>query len=378
MTIRHGRAALILCFSVLALAACGPKAQQGQQMGPPQVGVITVQTQPVNLTTELAGRTSAHLVSEVRPQVTGVVQSRLFKEGSLVRAGQPLYQIDAATYQAAFASAQAGLAQAQAAHTAARLKAQRYKELVAINAVSVQDNDDAQAAYQQASANVAAQTAAVEQARINLRYTKVLAPISGRIGMSSVTPGALVTASQAQALATIQNLDTMYVDVTQSSADLLKLRRALAGGELGRPQSAQVTLTLEDGSAYPLPGRLEFADAAVDTGTGAVTLRAVFPNPNGVLLPGMYVRAVLSKGVVSDGILIPQPAISRNAKGEATVMVVGADGKAVLRTLSVDQTVGDNWLVTGGLKPGEKVIVEGLQRVRPGAPVKAAPIAAKR
>ena len=369
-----------LAAIALTLAACGQgKGGAAGGMGPggpTPVGVVVAKTEPVTLTSELTGRTSAYLVSEVRPQVGGIVKARLFQEGGYVRAGQPLYQIDPATFQAAYNSAAAGLAQAQATATAAKLKADRYKELVAINAVSKQDNDDAQAASQQAVANVAAQRAAVDNARINLGWTKVVSPISGRIGKSSVTPGALVTASQATALATVQDLSKIYVDLTQSSAEMLKLQAAMNSGQLGRSGSAQVTLKLEDGSTYPVPGRLEFSDVTVDPTTGSVGLRATFDNPNGVLLPGMYVRAVLGKGVANSGMLIPQAAVSRDPKGAATVMVVGAKGAAEPRQIVTSQTVGDKWLVTSGLKPGDQVIVEGLQKVRPGAPVKPAVITA--
>lgn len=356
----------------LFLSACGAKPPAGPDPNAPApVGVIVVRTQPVTLTTELSGRTSAALVSEVRPQVNGVVKARLFQEGALVRAGQPLYQIDPATYRASLDSATAALAQAQATATSAKLKADRYKDLVAINAVSKQDNDDAQAAAQAAAANVQAQRAAVQQARIALGYTQVHAPISGRIGRSSVTAGALVTASQAEPLATVQNLDTIYVDVTQSAADLLKLRRALASGALGGSNSAQVQLILEDGTTYPTPGTLAFSDITVDEGTGSIGLRAVFPNPQGTLLPGLYVRARLTQAVVTAGILVPQAGVSRDPKGSATVYVVDAAGKAQLRPITVDRTVGDKWLVTAGLKAGERVIIEGLQRVRPGGVVQA-------
>ncbi len=362
----------------LLMSACGGKPQGGfDPNAPAAVGVVVVKTEPVNLTTELSGRTSAALVSEVRPQVSGVIKARLFQEGANVRAGQPLYQIDPATYRAALDSAQAALAQAQANATSAKLKADRYKELVAINAVSKQDNDDAQAAAQAAAANVQAQRAAVQQARINLDYTRVAAPISGRIGKSAVTPGALVTANQAEALATVQNLDRIYVDVTQSAADLLKLRAAMAKGAVGGPASAQVKLILEDGSTYPLSGTLQFSDITVDEGTGTVGLRAIFPNPNGALLPGLYVRAQLSQAVATQAILVPLAAVSRDAKGGATVYVPDAKGKAQLRNIAVGRTVGDKWLVTAGLKPGEQVIVEGLQKVRPGAAVKPAIIAAR-
>jgi membrane fusion protein (multidrug efflux system) len=365
-------------FTALALVACGPKGPAGPDPNAPaQVGVVVVRTEPVTLTAELTGRTSAFLVSEVRPQVSGLIKARLFQEGSNVRAGQPLYQIDPATYRASLDSAMAGLAQAQAAANSARLKANRYRELVAINAVSKQDNDDAKAADEQAAANVQVQRAAVEQARINLAYTRVFAPISGRIGKSSVTPGALVTASQANALATVQNLGSIYVDVTQSAADLLKLRQQLEGGAVSTANTAQVDLILEDGSVYPIPGALAFSDITVDPGTESVGLRAVFPNPKGVLLPGLYVRARIRKGIATSGILAPQPAVSRDPKGHATAFVVGAGGKAEPRQLTVTQTVGDKWLVTSGLRPGDQLIVEGLQKVRPGAPVNPTILAAR-
>ncbi|MDR6624148.1 efflux RND transporter periplasmic adaptor subunit [Caulobacter segnis] len=366
-----------LAAIALTLAACGQKGgASGMGMGgPTEVGYIVVQTQSVGLSTELSGRTSAFLVSEVRPQVGGVIKARLFEEGAIVRAGQSLYQIDPATYQATYNSAAASLAQAQAQALAAKLKADRYKALVEGGAVSRQDNDDAQAAAAQTAAAVAVQKAALETARINLNYTKVAAPITGRIGKSAVTPGALVTASQATPLATVQDLSKVYVDLTQTSAELLKLKQQFASGKLGRTNSATVSLKLEDGSTYPTPGTLEFSDITVDAGTGSVTLRAVFPNPNGVLLPGMYVRASLTQGVAPSGILVPQTAISRDPKGGATVMLVGAKGPEP-RPVALGQTVGDKWLVTSGLQPGDKVIVEGLQKVRPGAPIKAVPAGA--
>ena len=370
---RSGYALLAIGFSV-GLAACGSKASPPAPP-PTEVGVVTLRTQPVALTAELNGRTSAFLVADVRPQVSGIIQKRLFQEGALVRKGQALYQIDPATYRASLASAQAGMAQAEAMLGSARLKADRYKDLVAINAVSRQDNDDAQAAFQQAKANVAAQAAAVQQARINLEYTRVLAPISGRVGKSSVTPGALVTASQATALATVQDLGQIYVDVTQSAADLIRLRRDLAQGQLGRSGGADVTLILDDGSTYPITGRIQFSDVTVDPGTGSVGLRAVFPNPNGVLLPGLYVRAKLSKAIAPAAILVPQAAVSRDANGEATVLVVDSGDKVASRVIAVSQTVGDSWLATSGVKPGERVIVEGLQKVRPGAAVKPVQVA---
>ena len=372
--LRRGSPAILAIGLALGLTACGSKA--GPAAPPPtEVGVVTLKTQPVALTAELNGRTSAFLVADVRPQVSGIITKRLFQEGALVRKGQALYQIDPATYRASLASAQAGMAQAEAALGSAKLKADRYKDLVAINAVSRQDNDDAQAAFQQARANVAAQAAAVQQARINLGYTRVLAPISGRVGKSSVTPGALVTASQAPALATVQDLGQIYVDVTQSAADLIKLRRDLAQGQLGRSGGADVTLILDDGSTYPIMGKLQFSDVTVDPGTGSVGLRAVFPNPTGVLLPGLYVRARLSKAIAPAAILVPQAAVSRDANGEATVLMVDAGDKVASRVIAVSQTVGDSWLATSGVKPGERVIVEGLQKVRPGAPVKPVQVA---
>lgn len=369
-----------LAAIALTLAACGQKggASGGMGMGgPTEVGYIVVQAQPVGLNTELAGRTSAYLVSEVRPQVGGVIKARLFQEGSIVRAGQSLYQIDPATYQASVNSAAAALAQAQAQANAAKLKADRYKTLVETGAVSKQDNDDAQAAAAQTAAAVAVQKAALDNARINLNWTRVAAPITGRIGKSSVTPGALVTASQATALATVQDLSKIYVDLTQTSAELLKLQQQFASGKVGRSGSAQVTLKLEDGSTYPIAGRLEFSDITVDPGTGSVGLRAVFDNPNGQLLPGMYVRAVLSQGVTSGGILIPQGAVQRDPKGNAMVTIVNAKGAAETRPVTLGQIQGDKWLVTSGLSTGDKVITEGLQKVRPGAPIKPVPAGSK-
>jgi membrane fusion protein (multidrug efflux system) len=343
------------------------------------VGVVTVQPQRVALTTELSGRTSPYLMAEVRPQVSGIIQKRVFSEGSDVKAGQVLYQIDPATYQAAYSSAKAALARAEANVTAVRLKAERYRDLVKIKAVSQQDYDDAEASLKQAEADVASANAAVETARINLAYTRVTAPISGRIGRSSVTDGALVTANQPAALATIQQLSTMYVDVTQSSADLLKLKHNLASGLLKDSGTAQakVKLMLEDGSPYPLSGTLKFSEVTVDQSTGSITLRAVFPNPQQTLLPGMFVRAILEEGVSEQAILVPQRGVTRDPKGDAMVMVVGAEEKVEPRLIKVVRTVGDNWLVSEGLKSGDRVILEGIQKARPGTPVKAVPFGAK-
>ena len=364
-------AGVALVFSAVMLSGCGRQTASEAAATPPEVGVIDIQAQALTLTTELSGRTSAYLVSEVRPQVGGIIQKRHFVEGAEVKAGQPLYQIDPASYQATYDSARASLAKAEASLTSTRNKASRYEELVAIKAVSQQDNDDSQAALKQAQADVAAAKAAVETARINLDYTRVTSPISGRIGRSSVTPGALVTASQASALSTVQQLDPIYVDVTQSSAELLRLKRDLASGQLkpaGANQAA-VKLLLEDGSAYPLPGKLQFSDVTVDQNTGTIMLRAVFPNPKGDLLPGMYVRAVLEEGDEAQAILAPQQGVTRDTKGNPTALVVGADNKVELRVLKTRRVVGDKWLVSEGLKAGDKLIVDGLQKIAPGMPV---------
>ena len=360
----------LLLIAGVAVTACGKK-QEMPQGGPPEVGVVVVSAAPVNMTTELSGRTSAYLMSDVRPQVGGLIKARLFTEGGYVKQGQPLYQIDPAPFQAQYASAAAALAQAKAGLTTTRLKADRYAELVKINGVSRQDNDDAQAALAQAEAGVQSAEAAVQTAGINVSYTKVLAPISGRIGKSNVTPGALVTASQATELTRIQNIDQVYLDISQSANDLMALRQQVASGQIGEATTADVELVLDNGTVYPLHGRLQFADVTVDQATGTVTLRALFPNPNGILLPGMFAKARVVSGTVGNGILVPQPAVTRDPQGNATVMVVGKDNKAAVRPITVAQTVGDKWLVTSGLQSGERVIVEGLQKVRPDSPVKA-------
>jgi membrane fusion protein (multidrug efflux system) len=350
------------------------------QQGPPEVSVVTIQPQRVALTTELSGRTAPYLIAEVRPQVGGIVKKRLFTEGSDVKAGQVLYQIDPASFEAALASAKANQARAEATLTTVRLKAERYQELVKIKAVSQQDNDDAQAGLKQAEAELAAARAAVQTASINLAYTKVTAPISGRIGRSAVTDGALVTASQPTALATIQQLSPMYVDVTQSSAELLKLKQNLANGlfKKGTANQAQVQLLLEDGSPYPQTGTLKFSEVTVDQSTGSITLRALFPNPQQLLLPGMFVRAVVQEGVNEQAILAPQRGVTRTPQGAAVAMVVGAEEKVEPRPITVVRTVGDSWLVAEGIKPGDRVIVEGIQRARPGTPVKAVPFGSKK
>jgi len=374
------RTGIIAIFGMLAgllgLAGCSNSDAVPKKPGmPPEVGIIVIKPQKVTLTTELPGRTSAYLVAEVRPQVGGIIQKRLFTEGGYVKAGDVLYQIEPASYQAAYNSAKAALARVEANLIPARLKAERYQELVKINAVSQQDCDDAVAALKLAEADVEAGRSALETARINLAYTKVTAPISGRIGRSSVTGGALVTASQPVALATIQQLSTMYVDVTQSSTELLRLRHSFASGLLKRDQAgrAKVRLILEDGSEYPLTGTLKFSEATVDPSTGSVTMRAVFPNPEQILLPGMFVRAVLEEAVSEDAILVPQRGVTRNPAGNAMVMVVGNDDKVEARVIKVVRTVGDNWLVGDGINPGDRVILEGLQKARPGTTVKAVP-----
>ena len=334
---------------------------------------MVVREETVALPIVLPGRTAAFEMSEVRPQVSGVIRARLFTEGALVRAGQTLYQIDPSLYRAATAQAQANLASAGALREAAAQKAERLRPLAEIEAVSRQDYTDALAAARQAAASVAQSRALLDTAQINLRFTRVPAPISGRIGRSLATTGALVAANQVEPLATIQRLDPIYVDIQQSSADLLKLRRALASGA-STPSSAAVDLTLEDGSRYGSSGTLQFAEPMVDATTGTVTLRASFPNPGGLLLPGMYVRAVLSQATVARGMLVPQAGVSRDPKGGATVMLVGPGGTAVRKSITAERTIGDTWLVTGGLKPGDRVIVEGLGKIKPGG--KIVPVAA--
>ena len=358
--------------AAVAVSACH-KAPAPPPQGPPTVGFVVVETQPVTLTAELPGRTSAYQTSDVRPQVNGILRARLFTEGSEVRAGQVLYEIDPAPYRAALAQARAALQTAQATVGTLRLKAERYADLVKINAVARQEADDAKAAYDQAVATVAQQRAAVQTAQINVGYTRVTAPISGRIGRSLVTPGALVSSGQAEALATIQQMDPIYVDLTQSADQLLQLRRAIAGGQLtgGPPSSTPVKLLLQDGTPYPHGGVLRLSEVTVEPTTGSVTLRAAFPNPERLLLPQLYVRAVITQGTDPDGVLAPQAAVSRNERGQATAFVVGPDGKAQPRILKTGQAVGASWLVLDGLKPGDRLITEGLMKVKPGAPVKA-------
>nr|WP_260406458.1 efflux RND transporter periplasmic adaptor subunit [Pseudomonas cichorii] len=375
------RHSLSLCIvfalvSPLLLTACGnPPGGPPPAEGTPVMGITTVKTQPVDLTTELPGRTTPYLIAEVRPQVSGIIQERTFREGADVKAGETLYRIDPATYKASYDNYLATLGKAQANQRSLRLKAERYKELITIKAVSQQDYDDTDAELGQANAEVNAAKANVESARITLAYTRVTAPISGRISKSAVTPGALVTDSQTTALTTIQQLDPIYVDVTQPSMSLLRLKRSMARGELEKSgeSAARVRLMLEDGSQYPFEGRLEFSDVTVDQNTGSITLRAVFPNPQAELLPGMYVRAVLQEGTQQNGILIPQQAVSRNSAGKPVVYVVGKDSRLELRALDTDRTVGDQWLVRSGLQPGEQIVVDGIPRAQPGAEVKTTP-----
>jgi len=338
---------------------------------------VTVQAERAVLTTELPGRTSAYLVAEIRPQVNGIIQQRSFVEGSDVTAGSLLYQIDPAPYQAAYEQARAALAMAEASLPALRSRTERLKGLVAIRAAGQQDYDEATAALQQAEASVAASRAAVESARINLSYTPLRAPISGRIGRSTVTVGALVSAYQPVPLAVIQQLDPIYVDVTQASADLLRLRRSLESGRLQRGASLEgrVRLLLEDGTPYPLEGSLQFRDVTVDPTTGSFTVRMVFPNPDHLLLPGMFVRAVVEEGVNEQAILIPQQGVARDPKGNPVAWIVDAGSKVEQRALELDRAIADRWLVAKGLAPGDQLIVEGLQRVRPGDAVHAVPFA---
>jgi membrane fusion protein (multidrug efflux system) len=368
----------VLCCAV-ALAACSGKDQPaaaGKPAATQQVGVVVLQTENRTLSTELPGRTAAFQNADIRPQINGIIQKRLFTEGALVKAGQPLYQVDPATYEAALASAQAAVAKAQATARTAQVNAKRNAELVEIDAISRQAYDESQAAVQQTQADVAVAQAALETARINMRYTRILAPISGRIGLSSVTAGALVTANQANALATIQQLDPMQVDITQSSAELLQLRRQWQEGQFTRVDATQakVRLILEDGSVYPHEGTLQFTGTAVNPTSGAITLRATFPNPDQFLMPGMYVRAQLATSVAPQALLLPQEAVLRNAAGEPSVQIVDADNKIIKRPVQLGQAVGNRWLVVSGVQAGEQVMVDGFQKARVGQTVTPTPV----
>jgi membrane fusion protein, multidrug efflux system len=362
------------------LAACGKDAAgTAQAPPPPEVGVITLAARSVNLSTELPGRTSAFRMAEVRPQVEGIVKRRLFTEGSEVKAGQPLYEIDAAPYRAALMRAEASVASAEAQLNAAKMLAERYGPLRERGVVSKQDYDNAVAGDKSGEAMLASARAALETARIDIGYTQVRSPIAGRIGRSLVTEGALVTRNQEDALATVAQLDPIYVDVTQSSTEMLRLQREFDAGRLQREGGqAKVTLALEDGTAYARAGTLQFSEVSVDAGTGSVLLRAVFPNPDRQLLPGMFVRATLAEGSSSQALLVPQAGVSRNARGDATVLVVDAQNKVSEHVIKVDRAIGSDWLVTAGVSVGDQIVVDGLQKVRPGAtvtPVPALPVA---
>jgi membrane fusion protein (multidrug efflux system) len=364
-------AAVLMLSGSFVLTGCDDnKSQQAAQQQPPEVGVVTLKNEPLKITTELPGRTSAFRVAEVRPQVSGIILKRNFVEGSDVKAGQSLYQIDPATYQAAYDSAKADLAQAEANARVAQLTITRYKPLLGTKYISQQDYDTAAGTAAQTAAAAQAARANVETARINLAYTKVTSPISGRIGKSSVTEGALVSSGQTTALATVQQLDPMYVDVTQSSDEFLRLRAELESGQLKQNDGkANVTLLMQNGNAFNQTGTLEFSDVTVDETTGSITLRAVFPNPDNRLLPGMFVRARLDEGTNPDALLVPQQGVTRTPTGQATAMVVGADNKVESRSITANQAFGDKWLVTEGLKAGDRVITTGIQRAKPGAQV---------
>lgn len=360
-----------IAAALFLLSGCDNAQNASPQQMTQEVGVVTLQGQPVPVVSSLTGRTTASLSAEIRPQVGGIVQKRLFIEGDMVKAGQALYQIDPSSYRATFNEAAASLKQAQALVTADCQKAQRYAALVKDNGVSRQDADDALSTCNQDKASVESKKAALESARINLNWTTVTSPITGRIGISSVTPGALVSADQDTALATVRDLDTMYVDLTRSSVDLLRLRKQnLASNS----DTLNVTLTLEDGSTYSEKGRLALTEVAVDESTGSVTLRAVFPNPQHVLLPGMFVRARIDEGMMNDAILAPQQGITRDAKGDATALVVNANNKVEQRRVETGETYGDKWLIVNGLKRGDRLIVEGTDKVAPGQQVKAAEV----
>ena len=365
-------AVVLMLSGSLALTGCDDKpAQQGAQHMP-EVGIVTLKSAPLQITTELPGRTSAYRIAEVRPQVSGIILKRNFVEGSDIQAGVSLYQIDPATYQASYDSAKGDLAKAQAAANMDQLTVKRYQKLLGTKYISQQDYDTAVATAQQSNAAVVAAKAAVETARINLAYTKVTSPISGRIGKSAVTEGALVQNGQTTALATVQQLDPIYVDVTQSSNDFLRLKQELANGKLQQENGkAKVELVTNDGLKYPQNGTLEFSDVTVDQTTGSITLRAIFPNPDHTLLPGMFVRARLEEGVNPDAILVPQQGVTRTPRGDASAMVVGEGDKVEVRQITATQAIGDKWLVTEGLKTGDRVIISGLQKVKPGVQVKA-------
>jgi len=372
---------IVKIASVLSVAlwitACGKNPEQGpQERGPMEVGVVTVEAQPQSILVELPGRSKAYLEAEVRPQVSGIIMTRGFVEGKDVETGQSLYQIDSSTYTAALISAKADLQSAKANLVSAKAKALRFEKLVKLNSISEQDYDEAEAAYKAALATVTVAEAAINTAKINLEYTEVRAPIAGRVGKSSVTAGALVTANQTQTLATIQQLDPINIEIAQSSAQMLRLKSKLKQGQLKAADNAGVQLILEDGTTYKHDGVLQFAEVSVNEDTGSVILRAEFPNPDGVLMPGMYVRAVLNTGTDPEAILVPQRAITRNTKGEAVAMVIDAEGKVAARVVTTAEVIDHQWRITDGLTVGDQLIVEGLQKIRPGAAVKAGPLVA--
>jgi membrane fusion protein (multidrug efflux system) len=341
----------------------------------PEVSVIKIDTEEILLTTELPGRTSPYKIAEIRPQVSGIILKRYFTEGSNVKAGEVLYQIDPAQYKAAYDNAKAALSRAEANLQSVKAKYERYQELIKVNAISKQEFDDVKAQYEQTLSEIEALKAQVRNAQINLGYTKITAPISGRIGKSNVTEGALVTAYQAQELTRIQQLDPIYVDIPQSTKELRELEKRLEQGRLkyaGKEQN-KVKLILEDGTDYPLEGTLQFKDVTVDPTTGSVTLRAIFPNPKGILLPGMFVRAVIREGINKKAILVPQQVVFRDTKGNPFVYIVDKENKVQIRPIQVDRTIGDRWLVSEGLEVGEQVVIEGVQRIMPGAQVKPVP-----
>lgn len=361
-----------IIMSAVLLAGCNDQGETQAHPAEPQVNVHVVEKAPLAVTTELPGRTTAFRIAEVRPQVSGIVLKRNFTEGSDVEASQSLYQIDPATYQADYDSAKGELAKSEAAAAIAHLTVKRYVPLVGTKYISQQEYDQAIADARQADASVIAAKAAVESARINLAYTKVTSPISGRIGKSNVTEGALVTNGQATELATVQQLDPIYVDVTQSSNDFMRLKQSVEQGSLHKDSaSSTVELVMENGQSYPLKGALQFSDVTVDESTGSITLRAVFPNPQHTLLPGMFVRARIDEGIQPNAILVPQQGVTRTPRGDATVMVVNDKSQVEARTVVATQAIGDKWLISEGLQPGDKVIVSGLQKARPGVKVKA-------
>lgn len=356
----------------MLLAACEKQQAPASMQAPmPNVTVVTLKTQPVTLTRQLPGRTKAYVVAEVRPQVTGIVKERLFTEGSLVAAGQPLYQLDDATYRADYNSAKAQLERAMASVDLARFNAERAEKLITSKAISEQDLKSARAELRQAEADVGVAKARVDAAEVELNYARITSPIDGRIGKSTVTRGALVTADQANPLATVQQLDPIYVDLTRSATELLNLRRELSSGAARATDGVPVTIILEDGTEYAHEGQLAFSDVAVDPMTGSYALRVVVPNPDHLLMPGMYVRATVSNAVLERGLLVPQRGITRNAKGEASAMVVNSDNTVEQRAVQVSRTIGDQWLVSSGLMEGDRVVIGGLQRIRPGVQVEA-------